>query len=115
MHAAGVDWQRMVVAKLENGWRQDVSVAELLALARVLQVSPVHLIVPPDADTYQVTAGTRDTAGTTVPADLARDWIGGRAVLPGDDMRLYLAELPISEAEEIGRAAETARVAFPKR
>lgn len=106
MTDAGVKWNRLVVTKLENGHRKDVTVTELLALGRVLQCAPVHLIVPPDAETYPV------TARESVPARDARDWIRGLAILPGDDMRNYLAELPLDEAEEI---AEIPGLKFFKR
>ena len=45
-----MDWTRIVVTKLETGRRQSVSVEELLALAYVLNVAPVHLLVPWDDD-----------------------------------------------------------------
>jgi transcriptional regulator with XRE-family HTH domain len=98
MRAVGVGWRRQTVTKLENGYREDVSVAELLALGQVLQCPPVHLIVPPDAVTYRVTAGTE------LPAAAARDWIRGKTVLPGHEIRNYLAELPREEAEGLWNA-----------
>jgi transcriptional regulator with XRE-family HTH domain len=103
MRTVGVPWNRGVVTKLETGRRKDVSVTELLALARVFQVFPVHLIVPPDAETYPV------TATESVPARDARDWIRGHAILLGDDMRNYLAELPPDEADEVGNIWSTRR------
>ena len=65
MTAVGVHWNRLVVTKLENGHRRDVSVTELLALGRVLQCAPVHLIVPPDAD-----ADTMEKLRAQLEADL---------------------------------------------
>lgn len=38
--AAGIAWDRSIVANLENGRRSTVSVDELAALARVLDVEP---------------------------------------------------------------------------
>jgi transcriptional regulator with XRE-family HTH domain len=49
MRALGIDLQRVVVAKLENGRRSFVTVDELLALCVVLEISPVDLLVPKDA------------------------------------------------------------------
>jgi len=74
------------------------SVDELLALARVLQVPPVHLLVPPTADEepYNV------TPTVIVPARQARQWIRGYELLPGDDRQVYLSEVPPTDFEEMG-------------
>jgi transcriptional regulator with XRE-family HTH domain len=75
-----------------------VTVDELLALAKVLQVAPVHLLVPPSAgedDTYQV------THAVAAPAPRVREWVRGYGLLPGDDRQLYLTEVPPEEFEEI--------------
>jgi transcriptional regulator with XRE-family HTH domain len=40
----GVEWNRGVVTKLETGRRASVSVAELLGLAAVFEVSPLDLL-----------------------------------------------------------------------
>src|SRR5438105_11407018 len=50
MTAAGIAWTRLVVTKLETGRRKSVSVEELLALAYVLDVAPLHLMIPWDDD-----------------------------------------------------------------
>lgn len=105
MRGAGIDWSRGVVAKIESGRRQDISVAELLALSYVLEVSPVHMLVPPDDgdEPYQV------TPQVSVPARQVREWIRGYEMLPGGDRRLYLTEVPSDEFEEL------AGVLFPLR
>jgi transcriptional regulator with XRE-family HTH domain len=46
MTEAGVSLKRPVLSNLENGYRRTVTVAEVLALASVLRVSPLLLIVP---------------------------------------------------------------------
>lgn len=46
MTQAGAPWDRTIVANLENGRRSTVSVAELLALAYVLDVPPISLLAP---------------------------------------------------------------------
>ena len=93
MARVGVPWKRGVVAKLESGLREAVSVEELLALAYVLDVAPVHLLVPfdDDAQPYQVTP-TRDD-----PAGFVRDWIRGDWYLDGTDVRNFFSELPEHE------------------
>ena len=77
--------------------RRDVTVDELLALAKALQVSPVHLLVPPAADDepYQV------TPEVAAPALHVREWVRGYGLLPGDDRQVYLSEVPPGEFEEI--------------
>jgi transcriptional regulator with XRE-family HTH domain len=72
LHADGLRWDRSILANLESGRRRDVSVNELLALARCLGVAPVHLIVPIDADRFRVSPGAPE-----VDADVARAWICG--------------------------------------
>jgi transcriptional regulator with XRE-family HTH domain len=105
MTAAGIKWDRSIVANLEIGRRSLVTVEELLALAKVLQVAPVHLLVPPAAgdELYQVTPDAE------APASQVREWVRGYGLLPGDDRQLYLSEIPPGEFEEI------AGVAFPTR
>ena len=91
--------------KLENGKRQNLTVVELLALATVLQVAPVHLLVPPlpspewgaggnepnDTTAYQV------TPGRTEPMYLVRRFIRGETPLPGMDERAFYSEIPPQE------------------
>jgi transcriptional regulator with XRE-family HTH domain len=55
MTAAGLDWNRGVVTKLETGRRESVSITELLALAFVLDVPPLTLLLPTEDVDYQVT------------------------------------------------------------
>ena len=99
MQAAGIPWTRLIVTKLETHRRQSVSVEELLALAQVLKVAPVHLLAPWDDD-----APYRVTPHVTVPAKAAREWVRGwphcRDGLPGSsarDSHLYRQNVPDSE------------------
>jgi transcriptional regulator with XRE-family HTH domain len=93
MTRVGVPWKRGVVAKLESGLREAVSVEELLALAYVLDVAPVHLLVPfdDDAQPYQATPMKVEAAG------FVRDWIRGDWYLDGTDVRGFFSELPEHE------------------
>jgi len=86
-----VRWDRFTVGNLENGKRQNVTVQELLALARVLDVAPVHLLVPVDEVSVQI------SAVEARPASLVRAWVRGEYALPGTDERTYRAEVPLSE------------------
>lgn len=96
MTAAGFRWERMVVTKLETGRRQSVSIDELFGLAFVLDVSPIHLLVPPDDEppVYLVTP--------TVPTSphVVRDWIKGRRPLYEQDLNRFITEIPQADAEE---------------
>lgn len=97
LDALGVPWNRSIVANFEGGRRPTVSVVEWLALARVLNVAPVHLLVPPDAepnDPYQV------TPVDTVHVKDARHWIRGYEPLSGSNRRDFHREEP---REEQGR------------
>lgn len=95
MNAVGVPWDRHIVANLETGRRAAVTVEELLALAYVLEVAPVHLIVPTDGDDepYRVTpAGVPEVTRSRV-----RHWVRGFQELPGQDHRRYFSEVPPHE------------------
>lgn len=95
----GVAWDRSIVANLENGRRRSVTVTELLALALVLDVSPLHLLVPLDEGDYRVTPELAQ------PTDRVREWIRGGGGLPGTDMRIYGTETPRAEFEAAMAAA----------
>ena len=88
----GLEWDRQTVTKLETGRRQNVSVVELLALARALDVAPVHLLVPlDDEQPFQV------TPAEVLPAHRVRPWIRGIVPLPGSDSRIFHTEVPLAE------------------
>jgi transcriptional regulator with XRE-family HTH domain len=90
----GIKWDRSVVANLENGRRAIVTVEELLGLAYVLDVAPIHLMVPLDsAGWYAVTPDSYDAVN-----DRVREWIRGTYALPGHtDERKYFSEVPENE------------------
>lgn len=76
MTNVGVEWNRGVVTKLENNRREAVSVTELMALAYVLEVSPLALLLPEENTSYQVTP--EDSA----PARTVYEWISGDLLPP---------------------------------
>lgn len=88
----GVKWNRSIVANFESGRRRSVSVEELLALAYVLDVSPIHLLVP-------LTDGTwyHFTPDRATPAGFVREWIRGRHPLQSTNARLFFSEVPDKE------------------
>ncbi|MEU1813432.1 helix-turn-helix transcriptional regulator [Micromonospora aurantiaca (nom. illeg.)] len=104
MTKVGVAWTRVVVTKLETGRRPDISVVELLALAFVLDVAPIHLLVPV-ADGHVL---YRVTPELSTPADQAREWVRGRSPMPGQDPRRYFAEVPEREWQPPSWSAEQA-------
>ncbi|SRR6266498_1628370 len=95
--AAGIDTlTAQALYKLEgqrsNRSPRPVSADELLVLAYVLDIAPVHLICGLDDD-VPLPAGR----GWTVDAPGAREWIRGRAPLTGGNAKLYRATVPASE------------------
>lgn len=96
----GVPWDRATVTKLETGRRQNVTLTEWLALARALDVAPVHLLVQPEGpgaaagearQPYQV------TPTETVTREEARAWMRGMTSLPQTDLRVFYSEVPAEE------------------
>lgn len=75
----GVPMDRSVIAKLEKGLRQTITVGEVLVLAKALQVSPLQLVFPiGQADEVEALPGVM--AATW---DAAR-WFMGEVPPPGD-------------------------------
>lgn len=112
---AGVGAPQITVAALTNietgrpdsdgKRRRDVTAEELLALANALDMHPVDLLVPADADDdspYAVTTTTTTTART------ARDWISGFAFLVDPetprDFALAIQSMPPDRAQAASRA-----------
>lgn len=92
LKASGVPWDRGTVTKLETGHRQNVTVVELLALARALDVAPIHLLVPlEDGGQYMA------TPNEAVKTARARYWIRGIVPLGRTDMRIFKTEVPVAE------------------
>lgn len=100
MTAKGVPWDRSIVANLENGRRRTVSVVELLALARVFDVAPVHLMVPLGDRDYQATPSERCSTSA------ARAWIRGEAPLPDTDTHVFRTEVPEDEFFDSARPVD---------
>jgi transcriptional regulator with XRE-family HTH domain len=118
LQAAGLPWERIVVTKLETGRRQSVSAEELLALAAVLEISPLHLLVPPypsplwggsgehasdvsrppdDPNDPNDNAPYQVTPAMAVPCYRVRQWARGYEPLPGGDMLRFVEAMPPHE------------------
>ncbi|SDY84775.1 hypothetical protein SAMN05661080_04795 [Modestobacter sp. DSM 44400] len=68
---------RSVIANLESGRRDTVSVAELLVLARALEVPPLQLVFPIGRE-----AMNEVLPGTVIPTWLAAQWFTGEEAFP---------------------------------
>jgi transcriptional regulator with XRE-family HTH domain len=109
----GVDLPRSTLADLENGRRTSLSVAELLAIARVLDLPPLLLVFP-----VGVEKETEVLPGAFRPTFRAAQWFGGEYPFPGadDGMRLRPgwtseAARPLALHREHDRAAAEALAA----
>lgn len=88
---------RSVLANVESGRRPYVTVEEMLALAYVLDVSPVSLVVPLEVGETADTLRYQVTPRHCLPLAHARDWVRGRYCPPGRDPRAYFSEVPREE------------------
>ncbi|MFE9793511.1 hypothetical protein ACFYRL_17435 [Streptomyces goshikiensis] len=91
LQAVGLPWERGTVVKLEAGYRQNVGVAEVFALAVALDMSPLHLLVPLDNRACQVTPNRTESANTV------RAWVRGEEPLPGMDAHAYRTEVSVED------------------
>ncbi|MGA5599872.1 helix-turn-helix domain-containing protein [Streptomyces griseoincarnatus] len=99
LKAEGVKWDRFTTASLEKGKRQNVTVTELLALAKVLDVAPTNLLVPLDDEPYLVTPEYAESA------DRVREWVRGTKPLPGtsaEAQRTFYAEVAMADIQRRG-------------
>lgn len=75
----GMPLDRSVIAKLERGTRQSLTVAELLVLARALNVPPLLLALPIGTE-----AQTEVLPGVSVDTWQAAQWFTGHDAFPAD-------------------------------
>ena len=78
MRDVGIDWGRVVVAKLEKGIRPFVKVDEFLGLCVVLEICPVDLLVPIDLGEYHAYRVAPKVAAAT---GNVREWVRGEDLL----------------------------------
>jgi transcriptional regulator with XRE-family HTH domain len=89
---------RTTLNKIENGTRSDVRISELFRFATVLDIAPIHLLVPLDGDGDIAIAPF-----ATYPAPIVRMWIRGEVPHPeaGTEGHLrFLQEMPERERRE---------------
>lgn len=112
MTEQGVNWDRYTVNKLENGKRQNLTLTEWLALSVVLNVAPVHMLIPPyPSPLWDRPAGERNdpndeaqfqvTPELTAPLYRVRRFVRGADPLPGGDRRGFYSEIPPQEFDPL--------------
>jgi transcriptional regulator with XRE-family HTH domain len=102
---AGVIIPRSVLANLESGRRPTISLAELLAIAAVLEVNPIDLVVPAharDGEPFNITPNITTTVAK------ARAWIAGQGFLnppaTTEEFADAIRPLPNERAKVLARA-----------
>lgn len=81
---------RSIIANIENGRRQSISIEEVLVLALVLDVAPVHLFVPVNEEAMTV-------GKWVLGSGRVREWTRGTYALPSQDRKRYFTEVPDEE------------------
>lgn len=97
MVKVGIPWDRSIVANLESRRRRAINVEEFLALAYVLNVAPLHLLVPTKGSAMKVVPERHDMGDGMPKLDAvhlpdARKWIIGEFPLIETDVRIYFSE-----------------------
>jgi transcriptional regulator with XRE-family HTH domain len=112
-----VGLRREVITQIELGKRR-VTIDEWLAIARALNVAPMHLILPlqdegKDRKPLEIAIGLEERP-TLYPVTRIRDWLRGRRPLNAEasDRELldWVAESPDSWIESLSRSLLTAGV-----
>ena len=88
---------RSVIANIESRRRGQLTVEEFLTLAYLLDVAPVHLLVPTEVDESVDVERYMATPDRFLSVPQARAWIRGDWCPPGCDPRTYFAEVPADE------------------
>jgi transcriptional regulator with XRE-family HTH domain len=99
MKVHGISWDRSIVANFESGRRAYVTVEELLALAYVLDVAPVHLLIPTETEADDQYAPV--PTFTTHPS-YVREWIRGLRPIGDVDLRRYFSDVPAAAPTRSG-------------
>lgn len=102
-------FNRSVLANLESGRRKYVSVDELLTLAYVLDVAPVHLLVPVEVDESVDEHRYLVCPDVFLPIPQARAWVRGDHAPSAVDPRIYHSEVPREDfvwAERLSRPTD---------
>lgn len=94
----GRDIPTLGLRRIESAQRR-VDVDDLIALAMVFEVSPITLLMPPEADsgTSVVMSGTC----VAIPVKQFWNWLNASYPLTGSVMAFYSAALPQWERDEV--------------
>jgi len=94
----GLDgFNRSVLANIESGRRSYVTVTEWLTLAYVLDVAPVHLLLPTEVDEDVTEDLYAICPDVFLPIPQAREWVRGGYPPAAVDPRRYFSEVPREE------------------
>lgn len=102
LEAAGIPWNRSIVANFESGRRRPLTVVEWLALARVLDVAPLNLLVPLVDGNYLV------TPEESAPNSDVRAWVRGQRPLNGTDEHAFFTEVSLDDLRQRIEDVQTA-------
>lgn len=100
--ALGLPLDRAVIAKLEKGLRQTITVGEVLVLAQALGVAPLLLVFPVGQEEF-----TEVLPGREVPTWHAAKWFAGDEVLVSgrhEETGVWLTDAASAEAWNSGGA-----------
>lgn len=90
---------RSVIANIESGRRKYVTLDEVFTLAYVLDVAPVHLMVPIEIDESVDEHDYMATPDRFLSVPEAREWVRGQYCPGGLDPRIFWSEVPRQEWE----------------
>jgi transcriptional regulator with XRE-family HTH domain len=115
MRETGVPFDKTVLANLETGRRRYITVQELLALALVLDVSPVDLLVPSDTASYPNVPPEDEvpyavTPAVEAPRYMVRNFMAGEYPLYGMDAWTFYRERPPGRRPSDESLARTVRI-----
>jgi transcriptional regulator with XRE-family HTH domain len=112
----GRPFQRTTITKLETPGHQqarNVKLEDVLAIAAVLGVAPVHLFIPLEDDVRVrlFEKSVRDDKGNVTDlgvllARVAREWVRGRGMVMDTNHRLFWSEMPEHEREAMRLQSE---------
>lgn len=108
VNALGIDMNRAIVANIEHGRRDRISIEELFAFSIALDVSPIMLCLP-----LQQGGDVAVTPNVVVGRWLAYDWLTGVVPIRGSDVarHFHTTRQPIDAYLSFADAREQARAA----
>lgn len=99
---------RAIIANIESGRRRSISIDEVLLLAMVLDVTPVHLM-DPEPESAGLPVGNQ-----IIEPDFARPWLAGQALLSDQDPLIVLAGLAKDKLTQVLDLLQSGALRFTK-